>query len=275
MPVQIAYLLQSEPDAGLTDAALRAALLADWPDLDEALLTPVEGGADGDEPLSFSYDGTMVALLSVPASMGDDLAQVAAHSRLWPADQPVPVDYRAHTIVTVFSAADDAGHPDALARSVLLSRVVATAIGMNAGVQAVYVGAAEHVVHPEVFRALARDLLPEPLVPAWIAFNVGPRPEGPMTGHTRGLGALGLMDVEIPATDDAAAEVLDRLVGIAEYQLANGPVIGDGDTLGATAEAQLVARHAPSAFDAEATVLRLEVVAEPAPPRRGFLRRRR
>ena len=267
MSASLAMLLQSQLDPQLTAEALLAQLRSDWPDLDQSLLRvgeattndTVDKDADGDDSpmLCLEYADYLIALMPIPVQIGDDIAQICAHSRLWPDATPAPVDYAAHTIVTVMRFSDDGQEPNLVAQAALLSRVLASAVAVSDSIQAVYFGSANHVVLPGLFRELTQATLPEPLPIAWVAINVGSRPDGVMTGHTRGMDMLGLMDIEIPETADSAEGVFSRLTGIVDYLIENGMVISDGDTLGATEEERIRVVYGPSALDPEREVMRL------------------
>ena len=253
----LAFLLTDRLDAELTAPRLLAQLTADWGP--EVAGFEADPEAEPGGPLALTRGDQVIVLMGIDAPTGDDLADLAAGSRLWPRDVPVP-DHHAHVIVTVLTHRDDEPtHLEAQADMVLLSRVLASAIAVS-DVQAVYLGAAHHLVLPAAFRDLAVAILPDPLVHAWIAVNVGADPNGRMTGFTRGLGALGAMDIEIPETPESAEDTYERLFDTALYLMEQGPVIGDGDTLGATEAAEVVARHRPSLIDPEETVLRLTFV---------------
>ncbi|MGE8224524.1 MAG: DUF4261 domain-containing protein [Stenotrophomonas sp.] len=268
MSVSLAMLLQSQLDPQFTAEALLAQMRSDWPDLDQSLLrlgearTDVEGDKDADDEGSsvqcLEYADYLIALMPIPVQIGDDIDQICAHSRLWPEATPAPVDYTAHTIVTVMRFGDDSQEDSNLvAQAALLSRVLASAVALSDSVQAVYFGSANHVVLPGLFRELTQATLPEPLPIAWVAINVGSRPDGVMTGHTRGMDMLGLMDIEIPETGDTAEGVFSRLTGIVDYLIENGMVINDGDTLGATEEERIRVVYGPSALDPEREVMQL------------------
>lgn len=270
----LAMLFQDRLDADVTEGALAAQLQLDWPDVDfSGLAVGGNESADRDAPMCLDLDGKMIALLTVPSPAGDDVAEIVEHSRLWPNEVPAPADYSAHTIVTVLGRGD--GHEDAIADAVLLSRVVASIIALTDTVRAVYFGSADHVVLPALFRDLMLDTLPEPSLLAWVAINIGERPDGVMTGHTRGLDMLGLPDVEIPETPESAEDTFDRLTSIASYLVEQGPVINDGDTIGTTEAAEIVVDHSPSAFDPDRTVLRLKFDADRSKRKRGWFSRRR
>lgn len=274
MSASLAMLLQSQLDPTLTAEALLTQMRSDWPDLDPSLLRLGEappgddegGQADDDSPMQcLEYGDALIALMPIPVPIGDDIDQICAHSRLWPNATPAPVDYAAHTIVTVMTFGKD-GQDDSqlVAQAALLSRVLASAIALSESIQAVYFGSANHVVLPGLFRELAQATLPEPMPIAWVAINVGARPDGVMTGHTRGMDMLGLMDVEIPETQDSAEDVFGRLTGIVDYLIENGMVISDGDTLGASAEERIRVVYGPSALDPERQVMRLQREDVPA-----------
>lgn len=267
MSASLAMLLQSQLDPQLTADALLAQMRNDWPDLDQSLLRLGEAPSAGDEDTNadgddapmqcLEYADYLIALMPIPLQIGDDIAQICAHSRLWPDATPAPVEYAAHTIVTVMRFSDDGQEPNLVAQAALLSRVLASAVAVSNSIQAVYFGSANHVVLPGLFRELTQATLPEPLPIAWVAINVGARPDGVMTGHTRGMDMLGLMDIEIPETADSAEGVFSRLTGIVDYLIENGMVISDGDTLGATEDERIRVVYGPSALDPEREVMRL------------------
>ncbi|EGD53941.1 DUF4261 domain-containing protein [Gordonia neofelifaecis] len=265
----LAMLFQSRLDPDLTGERLATQMLSDFPDLDAALLTvddaPAGRRTAEASPLSLTYGDQQIILLGTPEPVGDDLTEIAAYSRLWPDQTPAPADYAAHTIVSVLRPGRETTHVEGLADAALLSKVIAAAVGLSETVVAVYFGSANHVILPPLFRDLAIETLPEPMLPAWVALNVAPRPDGVMTGHTRGLDMLGLPDVEIVQSHESAEDTFGRIINTAIYLLENGPVIGDGDTLGATETAEIVAHHAPSQVDADKTVLSLEFVGEEFP----------
>lgn len=270
----LAMLFQDRLDADVTAEALAAQMRLDWPDVDlSGLAVDRDESADRDGPVRLDLDGRMIALLTVPSPVGDDIADIAGHSRLWPKEVPAPTDYTAHTIVTVLRPGST--DEDAIADAVLLSRVVASLVALSGTIRAVYFGSANHIILPALFRDLVKDVLPEPPLLAWVAINVGRRPDGVMTGHTRGLDMLDLPDIDIPDTPESAGDTFDRLTGIASYLLEEGPVINDGDTIGSTEVAEIVVDHAPSDIDPERTVLRLRFDAGQGKRKRGWFGRRR
>lgn len=279
-------LFQSRIDPDLTGEVLRQQMLADFPDLKpESLTVDAPENVDEDRPLTLSYGDALIAVMSVPAPVGDDLHEIAQYSRLWPDSTPVPTSYDAHTIISVLrTGGDAASHLTAISDAALLSKAIASAIAVSDSIVAVYFGSANHVIVPELFRDLTLETLPDPILPAWVALNVAPRTDGVMTGHTRGMDMLGLMDIEIVESPEPAEDTFARLANIAIYQLQNGPVIGDGHSLGTTEDAELYALHAPSALNPDKTVLQLTFAAGDEQPiaataveperKRGWFRRK-
>ncbi|WP_026917797.1 DUF4261 domain-containing protein [Gordonia shandongensis] len=285
----IAVLIHDHPDPQLTADGLVRRLSADFPD------SPAPPAATSDpapgEALILRRDESTVAVLTVPSGLDTDLAEIAARSRLWPADRPVPTGAGGHTIVSATrpgtgdaddSAADEptAADPTAddritdVADTAFVSEVSAAAVAALESVRAVYIVDADHLIAPDVFRDLALATLPDPILPAWVAFDVAPRPDGVMTAHTRGMAAFGLMDIEIPASGHDAQQTFERLVSTAVHLLENGPTIADGQPVG---DDGVIARHAPSAAVEDKTVLRLDypgMAAEPDEPRRRWFSRR-
>lgn len=283
----LAMLFQSRLDPDLTGERLRQQMLADFPDLKpDSLSVDAPESVDEDRPLTLSYDDALIAVMSVPAPVGDDLHEIAQYSRLWPDSTAVPTSYDAHTIISVIrQGGDAASHLTAISDAALLSKAIASAIAVSDSIVAVYFGSANHVIVPETFRDLTLETLPDPILPAWVALNVAPRSaDGVMTGHTRGLDMLGLMDIEIVESPESAEETFARLANIAIYQLQSGPVIGDGDSLGTTDDAELFALRAPSALNPEKTVLQLTFATADEEPvaatavepqrKRGWFRRK-
>lgn len=254
MSVSLAMLLQTTPDPSLTAQRLVDQVRTDWPDLDADRFEPGEPQEAEDDPFTMKYGNTLIMFVPVATPIPYDVAELAEYSRLWPDAQPAPVDYGAHTVVSVVTPEEDR---DQIANAVLLSQLIASAVTLGPTVRAVYWGAANHLILPDIFVRLAQATLPDPMILAWVAINVGARPDGVMTGHTRGMDMLGLRDIEIPETADSPQDVFGRLAGISEYLVENGMVIGDGDTIGTTAEEKITVTYTESEFGDGREVLRL------------------
>jgi Domain of unknown function (DUF4261) len=92
----------------------------------------------------------------------------------------------------------------------------------------------------------------------WVDVRVGPSPGGSSTGFTVGLSALGHMEFETLDSPRPASELREWLFNLATSVLANGPVIQDGNTVGADAHQRIRVVYAPSPFGHPGQVMRLE-----------------
>ena len=268
----LAMLCQNQVDDAITAEPLREQLLKDWKELEPDLLTV--SADNGDDVVALDYGEAYIAVMNTPAPIGDDTVELVGPSRLWPETEAFNSDYQAHAVVTVTGFGEDLTGLD---DTFLLSKVVASLVAISPETFAVYWGSANHLIYPPLFREITMEALPNPLLLLWVAINVGERPDGVMTGHTVGLDAVGLMDIEIPQTPKTAEETVAFLVDVADYLLTNGLVIKDGDAVKETDEETIRAVYAVSLLDPEKTVIQLqsdmpysEVIE---PPKRGFLAR--
>lgn len=272
----VAELLHNSLDPTLTGERLRQQMLADFPDFDPDRLTvlPTEKRSEN-HLVNLMHDERVIAVMGAPISVGTDLNQIAQVSMLWPDDQPVPSDCGGRTIVSILrpnddtlSRSDETHHIAAIDDATLLSRTMAAAIAVSDSIVAVHFGSAGHVVDPTTFRELALETSSVSLPSAWVSRNIAASPSGSVSGYTRGMDMLGLMDIEIIESSESPEDTFMRLTDISTYQLQNGPVIGDGDSLGATEDVELIASHAPSVHNPDKTVLRLAFANNEEPPAR-------
>ncbi|WP_130840228.1 DUF4261 domain-containing protein [Corynebacterium neomassiliense] len=261
----IAGLIQNRPDPNLTGDRLRQQMLADYPDLSPTLLSVHAADRPGENhPVYLTYGDRLIAMTGVPAPVGDGLDHMAQESPLWPDDVPTPGNCGAQKILTVLRPDDDTlsrseetRHIAAMDDATLLSRAMAAAIAVSDSIAAVYFASAGHVAEPTTFREMALEAPSASLLSAWVSRNIAVSPHGVVSGYTRGMDMLGLMDIEIIESPESAEDTFMRLTAISTYQFQNGPVIGDGDSLGGTEDVELLASHAPSVNTPAKTVLRL------------------
>lgn len=257
MSIALAMLVQNEIDLAITSAAFIRQFREDWPD---ARQTAFVAEAQEEGTLTYKYGNFTIAVMSIEKPMADVTAELCASSRLWPDGRQFNTEYQAHTIVTILPEGDDKDRET----SVLLSQVVASLVAISPETIGVYWAAANHLIAADLFRRLAKEVLPAPLFEVWVALNVGQRPEdGAITAHTVGLNNLGLMDVEIPNSTKDAAGTYEFLTNIALYLLDNGLIIKDGDTVGESAEERIKAIYAGSLVDPLKTVIQLQGEMKP------------
>lgn len=248
----MAMLTLSAP-VRLSAAAVAQALASDWPGLQAG------EASDQDEPvLSLRLDDADLAIAVMPAPLPwSDLDEPCQTSVLWPQAASALRSHAMHLIAVV------TGEAAPLTLAQRLTQVIASLIARCPEVSGVYWTAAGLVLPPALFSDFAVQVAPHmPPVPLWVHFRIGQTAEGLSCGYTRGLGALGLMEIEVQAAPEPVAELRQRLQDLAEYLLVHGLVIQHGDTVGADAQEQIRVEHGTSVFGAEAPVLQL--LFEPA-----------
>ena len=163
-------------------------------------------------------------------------------------------DHSSHAIVTVMPREDQG----AVEKQTLLMQATAALIATTNSARGVYWGASQLVISPEMFCDFAHDVLPDELpLHVWIDFRVGKNENGQIVGFTTGMSALEHMEFETLDSSDPPGELRERLYGLANYVLQNGPVINDGDTIGQDADERIRVKYSDSSFGHEGQVMRL------------------
>ena len=95
----LAMLCQNQVDDAITAETLREQLLKDWKELEPDLLTV--SADNGDDVVALDYGEAYIAVMNIPAPIGDDTVELVGPSRLWPETEAFNSDYQAHAVVTV------------------------------------------------------------------------------------------------------------------------------------------------------------------------------
>ncbi len=234
----------------LPEGVLLAFLQDNWKELPRAKEVQQEG-----DTLSFELDGAVVTLTLVrgPIPWGD-LERPARAAWHWPEAVERLRAHQAHVLVAVL-----APEQDRIATRLLLTRVVA-AVAATTEAAGVYWGEGPVVNAPDDFveeaKRTSRERLPLYL---WLAFHLTRNPDGTFTLATSGMKAFGFMEMEVVASREKAATLVDRAFNFTHYLLDHGPVLKDGDTIGLSADERLRIRHVPSVVDPSREVYRVEL----------------
>ena len=73
-----------------------------------------------------------------------------------------------------------------------------------------------------------------------------------------GLGAFGVMEIEVIDSKHKPSAILAKLSGLAAYLISSGNVIKDGDTIGEDEKEKIKTHHAASVIGRKEKVLRVE-----------------
>lgn len=229
---------------------MQQALREHWPQLPAASEIVEEDGT-----LSFQLGQAQIAMGIMPVPMPiDDLDAMCQQAILWPNARPALQAHQVHTIISV------SGELSPLEIATCLTQVSAALLLASPDALGVYWHNASQLVLKELFCDFAREILPlGPPLTIWVDTRTGWLDENHShsAGYTRGLRALGLMEMETLSASETPADLRDRFESIAGYLLENGPVIQDGDTLGESAQERIRVQYADSAFGLEQQVMRL------------------
>ena len=213
------------------------------------------GLSEGENTMSCQIGDGIVTIGAMPVPIPwSDLEGPCATSLFWKnATEEVKV-HKIHAIVTVMADLNS------IQMATLLTKVTTSVMESTSAAIGVYWGSATLVIPKEIFTEFATEILPlGPPLHIWVNFRVGPDEDGETSsGFTQGMKALGLMELEAEQSPEAPAELRDRLYGLAEYLVENGPIVNDGDTIGEDAHEKIRIAYSKSAFGHEDKVMRLE-----------------
>lgn len=244
---QLGMLALRSPD-GLDAQGLCRAWSRLFADIDPLTAAAAEGDvlefAHGDRTL-------MLAVMPAPIPQGDiDFA--VARSWMWKDAAQQMAAQQAHAV----AVATPSGEPveDAMAVSRLLGAAAAAADGVG-----IYWGNGGQVHRPAFFidalSAFSEGNWP---VMLWIGLEISAAgPQGPYTLTTLGLRPFGHKELEII---DSLAPIGDlRMLAyeVANYLLANGPVLEHGQTFGRSDDERMLIEHTTSRFRKGEPVIRL------------------
>jgi Domain of unknown function (DUF4261) len=141
----------------------------------------------------------------------------------------------------------------------LHSQLIASIIE-KAGSTGVYVGSASLVREGAAFLSEVLEAsTDDPPLFSWIGLNLVKKEDGLLV-YTTGLGDFELLDLEISSRSQTLEGLLQLAANIARYEITSGVQIGDGETVGASADEKLQVTHGPSGIISGKTVARIEDV---------------
>lgn len=211
---------------------------------------------------SFELTKGQLILGSMPAPVPwTDLEGPCATSVIWKNAAEEVKAHQAHIIVTVSS------NLDPVEKSILLTQCTAAVLAACDAAIGVYWGNSTLVVPKKIFVDFAEEVLPHgPPLDIWVEFRVGWTTNTTSAGFTQGMEALGHMEMEVLEIPEKPAELRQRLQDLASYLLQNGPVIGDGHTVGQDATEKIRVAYSESSFGNARRVMRLQYESAPKRP---------
>ena len=257
-------LRHSEPAQNATHA-LAMVMLEDAASIDIAAIVQELNGASSAVLQGAEWEANEgVATATLP---GGALGLAVLPVPIPPGDLEGPVKLAWHWPDAATAVASHTAHVIVHSGSTTLSRVqVRLALTKLVGVVlkhsdavGVYVGDALLVRSAHDYAADASSASPDALpLLSWIGFQLV-REDAGYSVYTTGLTHFGLKELEARRPTRPVEEVLGMLAEVAHYQIATGRIIGDGETVGATAHDRTRVRYQSSAFIPDMTVAVLEL----------------
>ncbi|MBN1916285.1 MAG: DUF4261 domain-containing protein [Verrucomicrobia bacterium] len=206
-----------------------------------------------DDTVVFTLQGNTVAIALIKAPIPwADLEGPCATAWWWSDATERMKHHRGHIVVFV------RGPSDSLEQHLLVTQLVASLI-LHTDAAGVYWGSGTLVHEPDSFveraRSASRDDIP---VDLWVDFRLEQSEDRSYRLFTTGMKAFDHMEIEIPRSVRQPPDILGFATAIAAYVIAGDVRIADGDTVGRSEAEKVQATHAPSMWDANATVLRLD-----------------
>lgn len=237
-----------------SELALDDSLLAHygkaWPDA--PAITNVEAHGP---TITFDVAGGSGIVSLVPNAVPwGDIEAPAAVARLWPDASSA---LRSHTAQAVVGVMNASLSPKDLA--LLATRLTASVVEATPGALGVFWPNGPLVSRRDVFLELS-SLMAEDDLPLllWVDVRVV-RGESDFEVFTSGLAAFEVMEIEVPRTTADPRQVVDLVLGLAQYLLEHGPVVSDGDTIHAAEGGAIVVRHATSGWRPGELVYQLDL----------------
>lgn len=207
---------------------------------------PQPATPSGTGGLQATMPGGIVSLMAMPAPFpADELTDDLGQRQAWPNWRTDSRAWRSHIIAAALGSGDS--FATRRERAVSLLQVVAIAAACG---RASAVGWSPNMLFQpaESFLAqAARAPLPVECVVRCL-WRGQPKPAGQGMGLTTfGLGAFGLPEIDHPPTGEDPTAIYNRMMNLCSYVLAQGVVLGDGDTIGIDARASMRVQHTRSA----------------------------
>ncbi len=261
-----ALILTSEIE-DITPEALKDAVHRRIPDIDLDSPTPIDPSKLAQHPtvlgsypesIRASRSGRTPLLCGVrytPEVFLEDMAQRSFVTSCWwwPETREVVALTKAHALTIMLGAVERTPPKE---RVLVELQLAAAALDILKTATAVVWPDANAMWKPDDFRRDLEQAKGEIPVTLTVAVKIGEdtehlRPNGKPTwfAMTEGLNAFGIMEVEWRAFDSDVSNLAPWLLGIAQYLLTNGPIVGHGDSMGSSGSDTMppvFVRHEPS-----------------------------
>jgi Domain of unknown function (DUF4261) len=257
----IAYMPLSGP-ASVSAGQLADAIAARFP-LIPMSVRPVGPAGGMGQSFLIAIDDVTLTVMLIDQPLPRDAYETALElDRVWPQAAEAMRGQKAHLIAATL---DDAkSHGEAINAAAALTLAAAALVNLT-GAKAVIWSNAETIIEPDRFMAAAAGLQDKRIpVDIWTGLRWLDGP--PAAGGARTLAVLssGLFpfigrEIEFEPAPMTPYEIGQRVIGLCDYLIRSGPVIGDGETVGLTEDEHIRVRHAEHGQRPGIPVLRLMI----------------
>jgi hypothetical protein len=219
-----------------------------------------------------SVNGVEVVVLNMAEPLPPNAYDAAASgSMLWRDAKQQLAQNRAHVVVA--SLRDSTSHAEALASAFAVTVVSAGVIQQTRAIGVIF-NPALTAFPAQSFYDMAVELAQKRQIPEmlWVSIDFMRGPNTAAGQPTVGLSTMGMFpfigrEIEFEPMPWQAGEVAQRVLGLCQYLILNGPVVKDGDTVGNAPNEKIVATYV-SQLQRGVPGIRLTVAtnATPIPP---------
>jgi hypothetical protein len=206
-----------------------------------------------DTTCMFDLGGRTAFVSLMPAPIPwSDLEGPCATAWWWPEAADCLQNHRYHAIVG-FMGEDD----DLVRNHIWLSQLVSAAAVIS-DAAGIYWGSGTVVHEPQAFADTTAELEPDDVNPSlWIDMRLEQNEDESYRFFTTGLSAFGQPEMEIDRSERPPEDILNFCFDIIAYLLNSRVTIGNGETVGRSADEKVRVTYAPSMWERAGDVMKL------------------
>lgn len=199
-------------------------------------------------------EDTVGFLAHIPAPIpGGEADDNADGNFLWPNGKDEAAKHGSHVIVTNIGG----GKQTPVQSAIVVSRLALVALNVFDGI-GVYWGNASVCNSRGIFEDFCEGISEKHVpVPMWVRFQLVRASDDEIGLYTLGMRQFGLMDIEVDRCKMDLEDLFEVVSNIAHYLIQSGPVIADGNTVGANEDERILVHHRPSMIDDDRQVYKI------------------
>jgi hypothetical protein len=197
---------------------------------------------------------TVGFLAMMPAPIPNEEAENNADDNfLWPNGREEVAKHTCHVIVTIAGT----GEHSPIQAVVGIAKLTLVALELYDGL-GVYWGNGNVCNNRETFENFCEDVSEEHVpLPAIMRFQFISADNDEVGLYTLGMNQFGLMEIEVDHSAMELSDLFEYVCNVAHYLVMSGPVIADGNTIGADENEKITVRHQPSMIDKSRKVYKI------------------